>query len=193
MTSPGTRQIEDILRDLAPQVLGALVRHYGGFDTCEDAVQEALLAAAMQWPDEGVPENPKAWLIRVASRRLLDQYRAGAAVHPASCPLSEALAGPGGVGLVVKVFCGMPGVVLTPARRGVFRSQPERIQIGDWRYEVTQDGRLSAAHVVNGIVLAENVLAAGAVGPHVARALSQAISEAATRPIASASVPPRKR
>src|SRR5271155_2213447 len=90
--------------------------------------------------------------------------------------IGSALAGPGGVGLVVRVFCGLPGVVLTPARRGMFRSQPERIQIGDWRYEVTQDGRLSAAHVVNGIVLAEEVLAAGAVGAHVARALAQVVS-----------------
>jgi hypothetical protein len=70
----------------------------------------------------------------------------------------------------------LPGVVLTPARRGLFRSQTERIQIGDWRYEVTQDGRLSAAHLVNGIVLAEEVLAAGAVGPHIARALGQVVS-----------------
>jgi hypothetical protein len=90
--------------------------------------------------------------------------------------VGAALAGPGGVGLVVKVFCGLPGVVLSPARRGIFRSQPERIQIGDWRYEVTRDGRLSAAHLVNGIVLAEEVIAAGAVGPHIARALGQVVS-----------------
>jgi hypothetical protein len=90
--------------------------------------------------------------------------------------VGAALAGPGGVGLVVKVFCGLPGVVLSPARRGIFRSQPERIQIGDWRYEVTRDGRLSAAHVVNGIVLAEEVIAAGAVGPHIARALGQVVN-----------------
>lgn len=90
--------------------------------------------------------------------------------------IGSALAGPGGVALVVKVFCGVPGVVLVPARRGFFRSQPERIQIGDWRYELTADGRLAAAHVVNGIVLAEEVLAAGGVGPHVARALGQLVS-----------------
>lgn len=90
--------------------------------------------------------------------------------------IGAALPGPGGVGLVVKVFCGLPGVVLMPARRGMFRSLPERIQIGDWRYEVTPDGRLSAAHVVNGIVLAEEVLAAGAVGPHVTRALGQVVN-----------------
>lgn len=90
--------------------------------------------------------------------------------------IGSALAGPGGVALVVKVFCAVPGVVLVPARRGFFRSEPERIQIGDWRYELTTDGRLRAAHVVHGIVLAEEVLAAGAVGPHVARALAQLVS-----------------
>jgi RNA polymerase sigma factor (sigma-70 family) len=65
----------DLLRALAPQVLGALVRRYGRFDACEDAVQEALLAAAVQWPQEGMPESPQAWLVTVASRRLTDQLR----------------------------------------------------------------------------------------------------------------------
>ena len=69
------RGAEDLLRDLAPQVLGAVVRRYGHFDTAEDAVQEALLAAATQWPGEGVPANPKGWLITVASRRLTDLLR----------------------------------------------------------------------------------------------------------------------
>ena len=68
-------ETEDLLRQLAPQVLGALVRRYGHFDTAEDAVQEALLAAATQWPAEGVPANPRAWLITVASRRLTDLLR----------------------------------------------------------------------------------------------------------------------
>ena len=67
--------VERLLRDLAPEVLGALVRHYGDFDTCEDAVQEALLAAAVQWPSEGVPANPKGWLITVASRRRIELWR----------------------------------------------------------------------------------------------------------------------
>jgi RNA polymerase sigma factor (sigma-70 family) len=67
--------VEDLLRRLAPQVLGVLVRRYGHFDVCEDAVQEALLAAAVQWPEQGVPENPRGWLITVASRRLTDQLR----------------------------------------------------------------------------------------------------------------------
>ncbi|MBG0828424.1 RNA polymerase sigma factor [Planomonospora sp. ID67723] len=65
----------DLLRPLAPQVLGALVRRYGHFDTAEDAVQEALLAAAVQWPREGVPDNPRGWLITVASRRMTDLLR----------------------------------------------------------------------------------------------------------------------
>jgi RNA polymerase sigma factor (sigma-70 family) len=69
------RDVEDLLRRLAPQVLGALVRRYGRFDACEDAVQEAFLAAALQWPEQGVPENPRGWLITVASRRLVDEFR----------------------------------------------------------------------------------------------------------------------
>jgi hypothetical protein len=89
--------------------------------------------------------------------------------------VAAALSGPGGIALVVNVFSTVPGVVHTPARRGLFRSAPERVQIGDWRYEVAPDGRLSAAHVVNGIVIAEDALDAAAVGPHIARALGQIV------------------
>jgi RNA polymerase sigma factor (sigma-70 family) len=67
--------IEDLLRELAPQVLGALVRRHNQFDTCEDAVQEALLSASQQWPEKGIPDNPRSWLLTVASRRLVDQWR----------------------------------------------------------------------------------------------------------------------
>src|SRR4051812_49945801 len=69
------RELEDLLRTTAPQVLGAVVRRFGDFDTCEDAVQEALLAAAQQWPAEGVPASPRGWLITVASRRRIELLR----------------------------------------------------------------------------------------------------------------------
>ncbi|HYS39784.1 MAG TPA: sigma factor, partial [Pseudonocardiaceae bacterium] len=72
-------EIEILLRSQAPLVLGALVRRYGHFDACEDAVQEALLAAATQWPTEGVPDNPRGWLVTVAGRRLTDLLRAESA------------------------------------------------------------------------------------------------------------------
>ncbi|HEX2344938.1 MAG TPA: sigma-70 family RNA polymerase sigma factor [Vicinamibacterales bacterium] len=67
---------ESLLRELAPQVLGAVVRRFRDFAAAEDAVQEALIAAARQWPEEGVPDNPRGWLIQVASRRMTDQLRA---------------------------------------------------------------------------------------------------------------------
>ena len=66
---------ENLLRSLAPQVLGALMRRYGRLDACEDAVQEALLAAATQWPRDGAPDNPYGWLVTVAARRLTDWSR----------------------------------------------------------------------------------------------------------------------
>jgi RNA polymerase sigma factor (sigma-70 family) len=68
-------ELDDLLHDLAPQVLAAMLRRGGSFDTCEDAVQEALLAAASQWPAAGVPANPAGWLVTVASRRWTDAWR----------------------------------------------------------------------------------------------------------------------
>ena len=70
---------EQLLRELAPQVLSALVRRYGNFDTSEDAVQEALLAAAVEWESKGVPDNPRGWLITVASRRQIELWRSDSA------------------------------------------------------------------------------------------------------------------
>ncbi len=90
--------------------------------------------------------------------------------------IAGALAGPGGVAMVVKVFAGLPGVIHTPARRGFFSSAPERVQIGDWRYEIARDGRLLAGHVVNGIVIAEDILPAAEVGPHITRSLRQIVT-----------------
>src|SRR5262245_9152817 len=68
-------EVADLVQRLAPQALGALVRRYGHFYLAEDAVQEALIAAAAQWRQDGVPENPRAWLIQVAARRLTDLLR----------------------------------------------------------------------------------------------------------------------
>ncbi|MBC7303831.1 MAG: RNA polymerase sigma factor [Nocardia sp.] len=79
MTETLTPRTEDLLRELAPQVLGVLVRRFGDFDLAEDAVQDALLAAATQWKDEGLPDNPRGWLIQVAQRRMADAVRADVA------------------------------------------------------------------------------------------------------------------
>ena len=67
--------MEYLLRELAPQVLGAVTRRFRDFAAAEDAVQEALMAAVLQWPREGIPENPRGWLIQVASRRMTDSWR----------------------------------------------------------------------------------------------------------------------
>jgi RNA polymerase sigma factor (sigma-70 family) len=91
--------IEGLLRELAPQALGAVVRRFGHFDTAEDAVQEALLAAAQQWPVDGLPDNPRSWLIAVAARRLTDLLRAEQArqrrentwVLPPTAPAADSL------------------------------------------------------------------------------------------------------
>ena len=69
-------ELEHLLRTEAPQVLGALVRRFGHFDIAEDAVQDALLAAAQQWPTHAIPDYPRGWLIRVGYRRMVDQLRA---------------------------------------------------------------------------------------------------------------------
>jgi RNA polymerase sigma factor (sigma-70 family) len=96
-----TPATEDLLRALTPQVLGALGRRYGHFDACEDATQEALLAATRQWPERGLPEDPRAWLITVASRRLIDQLRSDRARHlredadATLIPPGDVLASPG--------------------------------------------------------------------------------------------------
>src|SRR5215470_334401 len=75
----GGNELGDLLRPLAPQVLVALLRRYGRLDECEDAVQEALLAATVQWPEAGVPANPYGWLVTVATRRLTDWVRSDVA------------------------------------------------------------------------------------------------------------------
>jgi RNA polymerase sigma factor (sigma-70 family) len=74
-----TPSVNEPLRDLAPQVLGAIIRRYGDFAAAEDAVQDALIAAASQWPRQGTPDNPRGWLIQVASRRMTDHIRSESA------------------------------------------------------------------------------------------------------------------
>src|SRR5262249_46434984 len=76
---PTHRSIECALRELTPQVLGTVVRRFGDFAAAEDAVQEASLAAAIQWPREGLPHNPRAWLTQVALRRMTDYIRSESA------------------------------------------------------------------------------------------------------------------
>jgi predicted RNA polymerase sigma factor len=86
--------MEGLLRGLAPQVLSTLVRRHGQFDACEDAVQEALLAAALQWPAEGIPERPRAWLLTVAGRALVDRWRADGARRHREAVMALDPAGP---------------------------------------------------------------------------------------------------
>jgi RNA polymerase sigma factor (sigma-70 family) len=71
--------LEDLLREAAPRVLAAVVRRFGDFADSEDAVQEAMIDAARQWPVQGTPESPTGWLIAVASRRMTDRIRADSA------------------------------------------------------------------------------------------------------------------
>lgn len=110
--------VEEVWRREAPGVVAALARRYGGFDDCEDATQLALIAAAEQWPRDGVPDDPRAWLLRVASRRLVDQWRSDdarrrreerewiQAVHPPSASSTDD-------SLQLMVLCCHPA--LTPA------------------------------------------------------------------------------
>src|SRR5580658_10499680 len=75
MSATSEPSIEHLLRELAPQVLGAVARRFRDFSSAEDAVQEAMIAAFTQWPQEGVPDNPRDWLIQVACRRMTDHVR----------------------------------------------------------------------------------------------------------------------
>jgi RNA polymerase sigma factor (sigma-70 family) len=110
---------EDLLRELAPQVLAVIVRRYGNFADAEDAVQEALIAAAATWPAHGRPDNPRGWLVSVASRRMADQFRGDEARRrredlAASWSVTPAEPAPGRDDTLILMFmCCDP--VLTPA------------------------------------------------------------------------------
>ena len=111
-------RVEETLRDLAPRVLAVLVKRYGQFDQCEDAVQEALLAAALQWPREGVPANPTGWLVTVAGRRWTEQWRSDQARRRREQSVFEQEAGekPNGPGqddeLTLFVLCCHPALTV---------------------------------------------------------------------------------
>jgi RNA polymerase sigma factor (sigma-70 family) len=75
VTNAGADGVEGLLHDVAPRALGLVVHRFGHFDDAEDAVQEALVAAASAWPADGIPDNPLGWLVRVAARRMTDLYR----------------------------------------------------------------------------------------------------------------------
>jgi RNA polymerase sigma factor (sigma-70 family) len=107
---------EDLLRDLAPRVLGVLVRRHGQFDICEDAVQEALLAAAVQWPAEGTPDRPHGWLLTVADRALVDRWRTDSARRRREATAARDAARhpspdePGDDTLILLFLCGHPAL-----------------------------------------------------------------------------------
>jgi RNA polymerase sigma factor (sigma-70 family) len=88
-SSSPDRDIEHLLRALAPQVLGAVVRRFHEFAASEDAVQEALIAAAVQWRREGIPDSPRSWLIRVAQRRMIDHLRGEASRRKLAAAVAE--------------------------------------------------------------------------------------------------------
>jgi RNA polymerase sigma factor (sigma-70 family) len=120
MTAPS---VEGLLRELAPRVLGVVARRYRDFDTAEDAVQEALLAAALTWPEKGLPDSPEAWLIAVASRRLINIWRtdharrrreeAGVLLEPQNAPPADTPSGDRDDTLQLLFLCCHPA--LTPA------------------------------------------------------------------------------
>lgn len=102
--------VEDLLRQLAPQVLGAILRRHRHFPAAEDAVQEALLAAAIQWPRDGIPGNPRGWLIQVASRRFTDQVRAESARRRREAQSEPARSSPRDDSLLLLLLCCHPSL-----------------------------------------------------------------------------------
>ena len=122
MTTEATPGVDALLRELAAPVLAVIVRRHRQFDLCEDAVQEALIAAARQWPEDGVPDNPRGWLVTVAERRAIDTIRTEDARRRREETYSDREAADGNAGdspidrddsLMLLVLCCHPA--LTPA------------------------------------------------------------------------------
>src|SRR5258705_8483308 len=151
------REIEGLLRELAPRVLAVVARRYRDFDTAEDAVQEALLAAALQWPEQGLPDSPEAWLIAIATRRLINIWRADHARRrreettwePATGPPADAATGDQDDTLRLLFLC--CHAALTPASaialtlRAVGRLTPAEIARAFLVPETTMAQRISRA------------------------------------------------
>src|SRR5215211_101846 len=121
MTTKRNSEVEGLLRDSAPRALAAVARRFGDFADAEDAVQEAMIDAARQWPVQGLPENPTGWLVHVASRRMTDRIRSEAARRDREEAVAAAEPAPGGPGegreaddtLLLMFMCCHP--VLSPA------------------------------------------------------------------------------
>ena len=142
-------RVEDLLRELSPRVLGVLARRYGDFADAEDAVQEALLAAATQWPIDGIPDNPRGWLLTVATRRLTDMWRRDEArrrredVAAAAQPLPAAPASADDDSLLLLFLCCHPTLPAASAIPLTLRAV----------------GGLSTAEIARAFLVAEDTMA----------------------------------
>jgi RNA polymerase sigma factor (sigma-70 family) len=143
--------IEDLLRELAPQVLGVLVRRHGQFDLCEDAVQEALLAAATSWPADadGMPANPTGWLITTASRRLIETWRNEASRRRREERFAQEDPGPPGAGSAVDDTLPLLFLCCHPAV-----TAPAQVAL-----TLRALGGLSTAEIARGLLLPEPTVA----------------------------------
>ncbi|GEA86602.1 DUF6596 domain-containing protein [Cellulomonas cellasea] len=165
-----TTDVEGLLRRCAPQALGAVARRHADFAAAEDAVQEALLAGAQQWPRDGVPDNPVGWLVRVAVRRLADEHREVTARRRREARVLHAA-----VPDDAEVTGLLALLLLTEARRPA-RSGPH----GELVPLAEQDRSLwDRRLVVEGVHLATDALRAGRPGEHTLQACIAALHDQA--------------
>jgi predicted RNA polymerase sigma factor len=141
----------DLLRDLTPRAVAALVRHYGHLEDCEDAVQEALAAATTQWPVDGVPDNPRGWLITVASRRLIEQWRRDSARERREHRIAGFPAPPPTLGVTPDLDDSLP-LLLMCCHPGLAR--PAQVSL-----TLRAVGGLTTAEIARGLLLPEATVA----------------------------------